>query len=382
MTKNKSNELPLAGLQVLDFTANAAGPACSMLLADFGADVVKVEPPEGDATRRWGKARLGERGDLTPTFVSMNRNKQSIVLDLKDPRGAKEARDRIAAADVVIESYAPGVAARLGIGYKDASAIKPNIIYCSVSGFGQTGPLSSRPGFDMLMQAFAGHMSITGERGRSSVRSGPSAIDLMTGAHGAFAILLALRHRDKTGEGQAIDVSLYDSAVYMICNHLSEFLTSGRLPEKFGSDFPLIAPYGVFWAKDREFYLGVSSDRMWQSWCKEMARPDLARNPSFADMSSRVTNREALLAEVAETFKMRTASEWVDAAIALGIPASLVQTMEEVARHEHTLARELIIDSGAAGIKTVGIPIKMSRTPGVHRLPPPSLGGRTKGEST
>jgi crotonobetainyl-CoA:carnitine CoA-transferase CaiB-like acyl-CoA transferase len=233
----------------------------------------------------------------------------------------------------------------------------------------------------MLMQAFAGHMSITGERGRGSVRSGPSAIDLMTGAHGAFAILVALRHRDKTGEGQAIDVSLYDSAVYMICNHLSEFLTSGQLPDKFGSDFPLIAPYGVFKAKDREFYLGVSSDRMWQSWCKEMARPDLAKDLRFIDMGSRVANREVLLAEMAETSTTRTASEWVDAAIALGIPASLVQTMEEVACHEHTLARELVIDSGAAGIKTVGIPIKMSKTPGIHRLAPPSLGGETKGDT-
>jgi crotonobetainyl-CoA:carnitine CoA-transferase CaiB-like acyl-CoA transferase len=381
MIKTKLNEQPLAGIRVLDFTANAAGPACSMLLADFGAEVIKIEPPEGDATRRWGKARLGERNDLTPTFVSMNRNKQSVVLDLKDPKGLKEAHGRIADSDVVIESYAPGVAARLGISYKDASIIKPDVIYCSVSGFGQTGPLSSRPGFDMLMQAFAGHMSITGERGRGSVRSGPSAIDLMTGAHGAFAILVALRHRDKTGEGQAIDVSLYDSAVYMICNHLSEFLTSGQLPDKFGSDFPLIAPYGVFKAKDREFYLGVSSDRMWQSWCKEMARPDLAKDLRFIDMGSRVANREVLLAEMTETSKTRTASEWVDAAIALGIPASLVQTMEEVACHEHTLARELVIDSGAAGIKTVGIPIKMSKTPGIHRLAPPSLGGETKGDT-
>jgi len=381
MIKTKLNEQPLAGIRVLDFTANAAGPACSMLLADFGAEVIKIEPPEGDATRRWGKARLGERNDLTPTFVSMNRNKQSVVLDLKDPKGLKEAHGRIAESDVVIESYAPGVAARLGISYKDASIIKPDVIYCSVSGFGQTGPLSSRPGFDMLMQAFAGHMSITGERGRGSVRSGPSAIDLMTGAHGAFAILVALRHRDKTGEGQAIDVSLYDSAVYMICNHLSEFLTSGQLPDKFGSDFPLIAPYGVFKAKDREFYLGVSSDRMWQSWCKEMARPDLAKDLRFIDMGSRVANREVLLAEMTETSKTRTASEWVDAAIALGIPASLVQTMEEVACHEHTLARELVIDSGAAGIKTVGIPIKMSKTPGIHRLAPPSLGGETKGDT-
>jgi crotonobetainyl-CoA:carnitine CoA-transferase CaiB-like acyl-CoA transferase len=381
MSKTQLNEQPLAGIRVLDFTANAAGPACSMLLADFGAEVIKIEPPEGDATRRWGKARLGERNDLTPTFVSMNRNKQSVVLDLKDPKGLKEAHGRIAESDVVIESYAPGVAARLGISYKDASIIKPDVIYCSVSGFGQTGPLSSRPGFDMLMQAFAGHMSITGERGRGSVRSGPSAIDLMTGAHGAFAILVALRHRDKTGEGQAIDVSLYDSAVYMICNHLSEFLTSGQLPDKFGSDFPLIAPYGVFKAKDREFYLGVSSDRMWQSWCKEMARPDLAKDLRFIDMGSRVANREVLLAEMTETSKTRTASEWVDAAIALGIPASLVQTMEEVACHEHTLARELVIDSGAAGIKTVGIPIKMSKTPGIHRLAPPSLGGETKGDT-
>lgn len=368
-----SPNAPLSNVKVVDFTANAAGPSCSMLLADFGADIIKVEPPSGDATRRWGKMRLGKNMDFTPTFVSMNRNKRNIVLDLKNRADLTRALDLIASADVVLESYVPGVADRLGIGYADASRVKRDIVYCSVSGFGQTGPLSQRPGFDMLMQAFGGHMSITGERGRGSVRSGPSSIDLITGAHGAFAIMVALWHRDRTGEGQAIDVSLFDSAVYMIGNHISEYMASGELPEKFGADFPLMAPYGVFMAKDREFYLGVSSDKMWQRLCHAMGRPDLADDRKFATMGDRLENRDALFALLRPVFAEREAQAWVDLAIELGIPASLIQTMQEIVSHAHTKARGLIVDSGAHGIKTVGAPIKMSATPSVFRCAPPGL---------
>jgi len=343
-------------------------------LADFGADVLKVEPPGGDATRRWGKLRLGKDRDFTPTFVSMNRNKKSVVLDLKQPKDVALALDLIADADIVIESYAPGVADRLGVGYTEATKANPAIIYCSVSGFGQTGPLSRRPGFDMLMQAFAGHMSITGERGRGSVRSGPSSIDLMTGAHGAFAIMVALRHRDNTGEGQAIDVSLYDSAVYMIANHITDFLATGDLPDKFGADFPLLAPYGVFKGKDREFYLGVSSDKMWSRFCEAMGQSTLGGEEKFATMAGRLQHKDELFERLFPIFKTKSAEEWVSLAIDLGIPASLIQTMEEVAAHEHTRARGLIVDSGVSGVKTVGIPIKMSVTPGRCWRSPPALG--------
>ncbi|MDB5452533.1 MAG: CoA transferase [Caulobacteraceae bacterium] len=365
---------PLSSITVVDFTGNAAGPSCTMMLADFGAEVIKIEPPGGDATRQWGQVRLGRNKDITPTFVSMNRNKRSLVLDLKNPADLATARDLIAKADVVVEAYAPGVAEKLGVGYAAAAKVNPKVIYCSVSGYGQTGPLTSRPGFDMLMQAFGGHMSITGERGRGSVRSGPSSIDLMTGAHGAFAIMVALRHRDQTGEGQAIDVSLYDSAVYMITNHVTEFMATGALPEKFGADFPLLSPYGVFQAKDREFYLGVATDKMWTRLCEAIGREDLGADPRFEKVAGRLKHKEALFAALEPILASRTGQEWLDLALQLGIPASLIQNMGEVAAHEHTLARDLVVDCGAYGLKTIGAPIKMSATPANPvRRPPPEL---------
>ena len=203
-------QCPLEGIVVLDFTNNGAGPCCSMLLGDFGAEVIKVEPLQGDSSRQWGSTRVGQNNHFTPTYIALNRNKHSIALDLKSPDGQRIVQDLLARADIVIESFTPGVADRLGIGYQDVSAKRPEIIYCSVSGFGQTGPLASRAGFDMLLQAHCGHMSITGEEGRPSVRNGPSSIDFLTGAHAAFGIMLALRHRDQTGRGQLVDSCLFD----------------------------------------------------------------------------------------------------------------------------------------------------------------------------
>lgn len=366
-------ELPLDGITVIDFTSNGAGPACSMLLGDFGAQVIKVEPPAGDSTRKWGSTRLGENREFTPTFLSLNRNKSGIVLDLKSPAGKQSAHALIGGADVVIESFSPGVAARLGIGYEEISASRPQIIYCSLSGFGQTGPLADRPGFDMLLQAFAGHMSITGEPGRTSVRNGPSSIDYLTGAHAAFGIMLALRHRERTGRGQAIDVSLFDSAIYLIGNHLTDYMATGRVPGKFGPDFPLMAPYGIFQAKDREFYIGVSSDVMWQKFCQSIDRPDLATDPRFQHNADRLRNREVMHAELRPVFAARNAGYWIDLAVRLGIPNSLVRNLAEVAQDEHAAARGLIIDSGIDGVRTVGTPLKLSATPGRVRKRPPSL---------
>jgi crotonobetainyl-CoA:carnitine CoA-transferase CaiB-like acyl-CoA transferase len=371
--ESKVGGLPLSGIRVIDFTANAAGPSCSMLLADFGADVVKIEPPSGDSTRQWGTVRLGRNANITPTFVSMNRNKRSVVLDLKQDEDLEIATKLATGADVVIESYAPGVAKRLGIGYEALREHNPALIYCSVSGYGQTGPMSARPGFDMLMQAEAGHMSITGERGGGSVRAGPSSIDLVTGGHGAFAIMVALRHRDQTGLGQAIDVNLYDSAVYLIGNHLSEFMATGVIPAKFGGDFPLLAPYGVFRARDREFYIGISSDRMWLQFCEAAGRPDLAADPAFASNQQRINNKTELFEHLRQLFAGRDAAEWVDTAIKLGIPTSLIKTMPEVVDAPHTQARGLIVDTGVDGARTVGCPIRMSETPPRATHTPPEL---------
>lgn len=370
-SNHRSVVLPLAGVKIVDFTANAAGPAATMLLADFGAEVVKIEPPGGDSTRFWGAARFGESSDLTPTFMAMNRNKASVVLDLKSASGIETALALIDTADVVVESFAPGTADRLGIGYEHLKERRPGLIYCSVSGFGQTGPLSARPGFDMLMQAYCGHMSITGAPGQPSVRIGPSAIDLVTGAHAAFGVLVALRHRDATGEGQRIDAALFDAAVYLVGNHLTDCIATGVDAAKFGSQFPLMAPYGIFAAADREFYLGVSSDAMWRRFA-DAAGLEIASDPRFATNAGRLQNRAELDGLLVSVFPARTADHWVELAVSLGIPASLLHTLAEVARHEHTAARELLVDAGVAGIQTVGVPLKLSATPGLARRPAPT----------
>lgn len=364
---------PLHGITVADFTNNGAGPCCSMLLGDFGAEVIKIEPPGGDATRHWGSARMGPRGEFTPTYISLNRNKYGIVLDLKSAEGKEAVRELIGCADVVIESFSPGVAERLGIGYKEVSARRPEIVYCSVSGFGQTGPLSKRPGFDMLLQAFCGHMSITGEKGRPSVRNGPSSIDYLTGAHAAFGIMVALRHRDRTGKGQHVDSCLFDNAIYLVSNHLTDSMATKRIPQKMGSDFALLAPYGVFMAKDREFYIGISSDAMWQSFCEAIGRAGLAADPRFLHNADRLKNRGLLQDQLRQLFIERNAQEWIDIAVRLGIPNSLVRNLAEVADDEHLAARALLYDSGIDGVKTVGTPFKLSLTPGTPRKRAPAL---------
>lgn len=362
--------LPIDDVTVVDFTSNGAGPACTMLLGDFGANVIKIESRTGDNTRHWGSSRLGERGDLTPSFVSLNRNKSSVVLDLKSAEGKREVLRLIGGADVVIESFTPGVMARLGLHYDDLD--RPDLVYCSLSGFGQTGPLANRPGFDMLMQAFAGHMSITGEEGRPSIRNGPSSIDLLTAAHAALGIVLALMHRKKTGFGQYIDISLFDTSLYLSAPYVTEFNANGAIAGKFGSHLPLMTPYGIFKARDREFFIGVSDDAMFAKFAAALGRAELM-DARFSRNASRTKLSRELNDLLGSIFATADADIWVDVCVNLGVPTSLVRNMGEVARDTHAEARGLLIDSGLNGLRTVGTPFKMSRTPGRLRKPPPGL---------
>jgi crotonobetainyl-CoA:carnitine CoA-transferase CaiB-like acyl-CoA transferase len=365
---------PLEGIRVLDFTAAMAGPTASMLLADFGATVIKVEPPDGESSRRWGVARFGPAGDLSGLFAALNRNKASITVDLKSDEGAAAIRRLAGEADVVLESFKPGVAERLGVGYAELSALHPALVYCSVSGFGQTGPLREQPGYDQLLQAYAGHMSITGEAGRPSVRIGPSAIDLITGAHAAFGIMLALRERDRSGLGQHLETSLYDSSLHLISHYIADYTGSGRLPGKLGGGFAFIAPYGMFQGRDRECYVGVGTDAMFAKLSVALGAPALASDPRFATNGARVEHRDELAAELAPLFAARDAAHWVEVCRELGIPASLVNDLSEVVGQEQALAREMIVETGIAGVRSAGIPIKLGRTPGSLRRSPPSLG--------
>lgn len=366
--------MPLAGIRVLDFTQAMAGPACSMLLGDFGADVIKVEPPGGEGSRTWGTSRFGPDGQFSALYLAFNRNKASVVLDLKSEEGAARVRELVVDTDVVLEGFRPGVADRLGIGYEQLATLKEDLVYCSISGFGQTGPLCDRPGYDQLLQAYAGHMSITGEPGRPSVRIGPSAIDLLTGAHAAFGILVALRERDRSGRGQRLETSLYDSSVHLVSSFLADYTGSGSPPSKAGGSFPFLAPYGMYEARDREFFMGVGTDRMFARLCPAIGRADLLDDERFGSNDRRVVHRHELDAELSPVFRSDDAQRWVGLCHELEIPASEVTTIPEVAAQEHALARSMIVDTGVGSVRTAGIPITLSRTPGAIRRPPPRLG--------
>ncbi|MGV0821054.1 CaiB/BaiF CoA transferase family protein [Martelella sp. AMO21009] len=367
----------LEGIKVLDFSQAMAGPTCGMLLGDFGAEVIKLEPPTGESSRRWGSARLGEDDQFSGLYLALNRNKSSVVLDLKTEAGKCAIRKLIARSDVIIENFRPGVAARLGFGYQEAAQINPKIVYCSISGFGQDGPLGQRPGFDMLLQAYAGHMSITGEPGRPSVRTGPSPIDLLSGAHAAYGIMLALYERQTSGKGQYIDLSLYDTAIHLISHYIADYTAGGDIPEKHGPFFAFLAPYGMFDAKDREFYLGVDS-KSYPAFCKAIGREDLIDDARFKSNVDRLRNREALHAELQPIFAAKDAKTWTEMCMNIGVPTSLVQSIPEVLAQEQGVFRDMFVKSGIGDAITAGIPLKLSRTPGKIRQSPPALGTATE----
>jgi crotonobetainyl-CoA:carnitine CoA-transferase CaiB-like acyl-CoA transferase len=368
----------LEGIRVLDFTSAMAGPRCAMLLGDFGADVIKIEPPDGDYARRWGVNRYGPGGQFSGLFIALNRNKRGIVLDLKTQPGRDAVAAITATADVIIENYRPGVADRLGIGYHEVSARNPGIVYCSISGFGQNGPLRDRPGLDMLMQAYAGHMSVTGEEGRPSVRNGPSPIDLLAGTTAAFGIMLALRERDTTGRGQYLETSLYEAAVEMVGHFIADYTGSGQVPPKSGPYFAFASPYGVFNASDREFYMGASHQRSFQALCRVIGREDLLTDPRFGSNADRISNRGALHEQLFPIFRSRTAAEWVALLEDAGIPASLIENLGEVTRQEQLAARDMLLPAGIDNVSMTGIALKMESRPGSVRRPPPELGADTE----
>ena len=371
--------LPLDGIRVLDFTAAGAGPCATMLLGDFGAEVIKIEPPEGDHSRIWGTARFGDGGEFSGLYLSVNRNKSSVVLDLKSESGQAAIRHLITTADVVVENFKPGVADRLHIGYEDALQLRPDVIYCSISGFGQTGPMRERPGFDNLIQAYVGHMSVTGEEGRPSVRIGISANDILTAAHGAYGVVIALLHRWKTGEGQYIDTSLYETGIHLMGHYIADYTGTGNLLGKTGPYFPFLAPYGIFQASDREFYMGCGTDKLFERFCNAIDRRDFLTNPLYENNGVRVANSHQLYAELGPIFKSRTAQEWVDLCIKYSIPTTLLYNIGELVNdQEQAMARNMLVETGVDGIRTAGPPIKLSKTPAEIRRNPPYLGADTE----
>ena len=370
--------MALDGIRMIDFSDHASGPICSMLLADQGAEVIKVEPIGGEKSRRWGHARFGENNQFSSIYLALNRNKKSIAVNLKNPKGIEAALKLVASADVVLENMKVGVMERLGLGYEACARVNPRIVYCSLTAFGATGPLAKEPGFDLLMQAYAGPLSITGEPDRPAVRIGISAIDFLTGAHGSFGILAALRERDRSGRGQKLDTSLYESALHLMTHIMADYTGSGVLPQRTGPYFSFLAPYGMFQARDREFYLGCSTDAMWTRLCTELGWTELMADPRFKTGGDRARNQIELYEILVPRFKQRNAEEWVAIATKLAIPNSLIHDLSEVVVQEQALAREAVIPVlGVEKVLSAGIPIKLNRTPGTVRLGPPRVGEHT-----
>ena len=364
----------LAGIRVVDFSQVISGPTATMLLADYGADVIKVEPPEGESARRWGGNRYGDRGQYSGLYLSINRNKRSIAIDLKTPEGIDVVRKLVARCDVLLENYRPGVMKRLGLDYDTLSAGNPGLVYCSISGFGQTGPESHRPGYDQLLQAYTGVLSITGEEGRPAVRVGPPAIDTMTGAHAVIAILAALRERDRSGLGQYIDASLYETALHMNTQYICDYTVSGVVPRRSGPYIQFVAPYGNFQTSDREVFMGIGTQKMWEQFCQEVGRQDLTTLPQFATIPMRARNQAELYEIVLPIIKSRTAAHWAEVCERLGIPYSVINDLGDVVKQEQARAREALVEiEGMKGILAAAPPVKLSRTPATVRRPPPDV---------
>lgn len=374
----------LEGLRVLDLSRILAGPTATQLLADLGADVIKVERPGvGDDTRSWGPPFVpnpdGSDSDLSAYFLSANRNKRSIAIDIASPEGVKLITRLAAIADVIVENYKPGDLERRGVGYNSIRKIKPDIVWCAISGFGQTGPYSDRIGYDFLIQAMGGIMSITGERDASGgrpVKVGLGIADVMCGMYATVGILAALRHRDKTGEGQYIDLSLYDTQVAWLINAATNHLVSGSVPGRIGNRHPNIAPYQTFPTANGEIAIAVGNDQQFARFVLAIGVPELSDDTRFKRNRDRVVNVDALDALITKALAHDTAEAWVQKILAAEIPVGMVADIGQVLTDPHTLARDMVVtmqSDDRSTLKLLGNPLKLSATPARYRHSPPHL---------
>lgn len=369
---------PLSGVRVLDCTKVLAGPLCTQYLSDLGAEIIKVEPTVvGDETRRWPPIR----GDFGSIFLSVNRNKKSVALNLKSPEGRALIRNLIRSSDVLIESYATGVASRLGIDYEHAAAEKPDIIHCSISGFGRTGPLSNGLGYDVILQAFSGMMSMTGEPGGGPVRSPISPIDQTTGLHAMSGILAALLERTRTGRGACLEVSLFETAVALLGYNLQTFWEKGVEPAKCGSGHESLCPYQAFNAKDAPILLGIANDNLWGRFCRAVGRDDLIEDGRFRTNPDRVSHFRETVAEVQSIIEAKTRQEWVALMNWIGVPCAPINSMSEMLGHPHTAARGIIMDyehSELGPLKTTAYPVVFDDEKRTIKSEPPRHGQHTR----
>jgi len=367
----------LGGLRVLDLSRILSGPFCTMTLADLGADVVKVEDTKGgDDTRAWGPPFHGEDAAY---FLSVNRNKRGIAVDLKDPECRALVQRLAHTADVVVENFRPGTAARLGLGYAEISAANPRVVYASISGYGQTGPFRDEPGYDAIAQALSGVMSVTGEADGPPVRFGVSGADLAAGMWATIGILAALRERDRTGKGQWVDISLLDGQISWLTYVATGYFTSGSVPQRYGSAHPTIVPYQAFPTGDGHLMVAAGNDNLWRRFAPAIGLGDLAEDPRFATNPDRVRNRAELLALIEDKLATRSAGEWSKLLSEAGVPAGRINTVAEAFEHPQVLARELIaeVPHPAGPVRTVASPIKLSASRAAVRTPPPGQGEHT-----
>ncbi len=370
-TDGEERFLPLAGICVLDFSKILAGPLCTQYLADLGADVIKVEPPTGDDTRHWPPFENG----IGTIFLAVNRNKRSITLDLRTDAGREAARRLAARADMVVESFGPGVADRLGIGWEALKAVNPRLVYASISGYGTRGPMKDGKGYDLIAQAFSGMLSLTGQPDGPPARSPFSPVDQATGLHAVIGLMGGLMQRDRTGRGVKIETSLFDSAVGFLGYFLQSYWQRGTEPERLGSGHESLCPYQAFDTADAPIILGIANDALWQSFCDIAGDTALAGDPRFLQGSGRVDHRDEVIARVSAILKTRTRAEWLPLLAARSIPCSPVHTLGELSRHAQTEESGMILQRD--GFRTVASPLRAAGERQELRSLPPLLGEHT-----
>lgn len=377
---------PLEGIRIVDLTRALAGPYCTMMLGDLGADVVKVERPcRGDDSRGWGPPFVGEPYGPYPGesayFIGANRNKRSITVNLKRSEGQEIVRRLASASDALVENFRTGVLDKMGLGYADMHTLNPRLVYCSISGYGRTGPYAERPGYDFIIQAEGGLMGIIGPEEGPPYRVGVPIVDITSGMFAATAILAALRARDQTGQGQLVDISLLDTVVALLTNVASNYLVGGMEPRRLGNAHPNITPYEAFRARDRWFALAAANQRQWATLCDVINRPDLKNDPRFTTNVERVANRQALLEALNETLATRDADEWLADLREAGLPCGPINAVPDVFDHPQAQARGLALEvehPTAGPVRLTGFPYKLSQTQAEVRQPPPLLGQHTE----
>ncbi len=386
MSEAPSPTGPLAGLRVLDLSRVLAGPWASQILADLGAEVIKIEQPgQGDDTRRWGPPFLPDGSNDSAYYLCANRNKESIAVDIAKPDGAELIRKLAGESDILLENFRVGGLAKYGLDYASLSAANPGLVYCSITGFGQDGPYRDMGGYDFLIQGMSGLMSITGrpdgEPGGGPMKVGIPISDLVTGLYAAIGILAALQHREKTGEGQHIDCALLDTQVSLLANQASNYLNGGMIPRRLGNQHPNTVPYQDFACADGDILVALGNDRQFRAFCTLIGRDDLPDDPRFAANAGRSPNRDALLAEMRPAVARWKSDELIAAMSAAKLPGGKVNEIPEILADPHIAARGLVRElerSDGTPVKLLGFPSKLSRTPADYRLAPPRSGENTR----